>query len=192
MRKLLLAAAGAMAFLGAAAANAGPVVSGPVGPLPSALSAPGTFIIGSNLGDKPGMPGAGPGTFDDTFTFTLLGDSAMFNGQVSSIEGPDSVTQNVDFTTLMVDGVSVFTETSTDPKPETWAILSSILLTGGGATHTIEVGGNLNSANGSYVGNFNLQAAVPEPATWAMMLLGFGAMGISMRSRRKLVLAQIA
>ena len=28
-------------------------------------------------------------------------------------------------------------------------------------------------------------AAVPEPGTWAMMLLGFGAMGAAMRSRRK-------
>jgi hypothetical protein len=33
--------------------------------------------------------------------------------------------------------------------------------------------------------------AVPEPATWAMMLLGFGAIGVSMR-RRKPVLAQVA
>lgn len=28
-------------------------------------------------------------------------------------------------------------------------------------------------------------SAVPEPATWAMMLLGFGAMGAAMRSRRR-------
>jgi hypothetical protein len=35
--------------------------------------------------------------------------------------------------------------------------------------------------------------AVPEPATWAMMLLGFGAMGFAARrNRRKAVLAQIA
>jgi hypothetical protein len=35
--------------------------------------------------------------------------------------------------------------------------------------------------------------AVPEPATWAMMLLGFGAMGFAVRhSRRKALLAQIA
>ena len=28
-------------------------------------------------------------------------------------------------------------------------------------------------------------AAVPEPATWAMMLVGFGMMGASMRYRRR-------
>ena len=35
----------------------------------------------------------------------------------------------------------------------------------------------------------NVSAAVPEPATWAMMLLGFGAIGVSARRRRKAVLA---
>jgi len=33
---------------------------------------------------------------------------------------------------------------------------------------------------------------VPEPATWAMMLLGFGVIGYSMRSRRRKVLGQVA
>jgi hypothetical protein len=38
------------------------------------------------------------------------------------------------------------------------------------------------------------QAAVPEPATWAMMLLGFGATGFAMRRKRRETrhLAQIA
>lgn len=33
---------------------------------------------------------------------------------------------------------------------------------------------------------------VPEPATWAMMIMGFGAVGYSIRRRRKTKLAQIA
>ena len=48
------------------------------------------------------------------------------------------------------------------------------------------------SGNGSVI-NFERQnsiqlaavAAVPEPATWAMMLMGFGAMGVSLRRRRR-------
>jgi len=37
-------------------------------------------------------------------------------------------------------------------------------------------------------------AAVPEPGTWAMMLLGFGAIGMAMRSRRRrqIALPQLA
>ena len=31
--------------------------------------------------------------------------------------------------------------------------------------------------------------AVPEPATWAMMILGFGALGSVARRRRRLALA---
>lgn len=44
-------------------------------------------------------------------------------------------------------------------------------------------------------GKFTLltpSAAVPEPGTWAMMLLGFGATGFAMRRRRQPVLAQLA
>lgn len=34
--------------------------------------------------------------------------------------------------------------------------------------------------------------AVPEPATWAMMLMGFAGIGVSMRRRRRTALAQVA
>ena len=34
------------------------------------------------------------------------------------------------------------------------------------------------------LGTFNVAAAVPEPGTWAMMLVGFGAIGATMRRRR--------
>jgi hypothetical protein len=33
---------------------------------------------------------------------------------------------------------------------------------------------------------------IPEPATWAMMLMGFGAVGYAMRRRRKTTLPQLA
>jgi hypothetical protein len=44
----------------------------------------------------------------------------------------------------------------------------------------------LTTGQGGAVGyDFAATAAVPEPATWAMMLLGFGGIGFQMRSRRK-------
>ena len=40
--------------------------------------------------------------------------------------------------------------------------------------------------SGSFTGNVRIStAAVPEPGTWALMLLGFGAAGIAMRRQRK-------
>ena len=33
--------------------------------------------------------------------------------------------------------------------------------------------------------SFTQMAAVPEPGTWLMMLVGFGAMGYSMRRQRR-------
>ena len=47
----------------------------------------------------------------------------------------------------------------------------------------------LGSATGT--GTFNI-AAVPEPATWAMMIAGFGLVGGSLRSRRNLPVRALA
>lgn len=40
--------------------------------------------------------------------------------------------------------------------------------------------------------NVSLTAAVPEPATWAMMILGFGLVGSAMRRRKPAVAAQVS
>jgi len=44
-----------------------------------------------------------------------------------------------------------------------------------------------NNPGWSHITFFNTgTGAVPEPGTWAMMLLGFGGMGVALRRRRKL------
>ena len=51
------------------------------------------------------------------------------------------------------------------------------------------------SGGGTLSGNASFYAAapgVPEPATWAMMLIGFGGIGFAMRRRRRPILAQVA
>lgn len=54
-----------------------------------------------------------------------------------------------------------------------------------------EIGGNtlvsynLNFINGYLNGTVATMAPVPEPATWALMILGFGAVGYGMRRRKR-------
>lgn len=43
-----------------------------------------------------------------------------------------------------------------------------------------------NFGNARFSATFDAQAAVPEPSTWALMILGFGAMGFAMRRRQKI------
>lgn len=47
-------------------------------------------------------------------------------------------------------------------------------------------------ADGFKLSSIKVNAAVPEPATWAMMLLGFGAIGLSVRARRRSGIAVLA
>ena len=54
--------------------------------------------------------------------------------------------------------------------------------TGGQLSFADLAGGNQNIGN--ILDNVSL-SAVPEPASWAMMLVGFGGLGVAMRSRRK-------
>lgn len=60
--------------------------------------------------------------------------------------------------------------------------------TGGGDYGVTDYNSNpAGTCCGSHPAELNIAAiaAVPEPATWAMMLIGFGGMGFAMRGRRR-------
>jgi hypothetical protein len=62
---------------------------------------------------------------------------------------------------------------------------------GSTTTHTITLSNGQGSSNAQIFATGT--PAVPEPATWALMLVGFGGMGMAMRrSPRKTALMQIA
>ena len=64
---------------------------------------------------------------------------------------------------------------------EFWALDDTLL---GAGVYTLWVNGT-NSSTGSLAGTITItDHGVPEPATWAMMLLGFGAIGLQLRRRR--------
>lgn len=58
----------------------------------------------------------------------------------------------------------------------------NLLFWNGGSTPYVGTGNQAGFAGVTY-GNIN--GAVPEPATWALMLIGFGAVGTGMRHRRR-------
>lgn len=61
---------------------------------------------------------------------------------------------------------------------------------GNTTTHTLTLTNGQGSSNAQIFGTG--VPAVPEPATWAMMLMGFAGIGASMRRRRHVPLAQLA
>jgi PEP-CTERM motif-containing protein len=178
MRKLALSLLGATALMIGSGANATENLT----QIDSTfLNANGTSMFGANIAHQT--------SFSDSFSFTLNADNSA-NAQVSSIMFRNI---DLDFTSIYIDVNDLahrFVQTGFDPLTETWE-LGSVFL--GAGPHTIYVNGNVagSSHSGSYVGNLNI-AAVPEPTTWAMMLIGFGAIGWQLRRRRIPVLAQAA
>ena len=59
-------------------------------------------------------------------------------------------------------------------------VLYEFLGTGGSGNWSVASGKGL-----SHLAFFGTKAAVPEPGTWAMMLLGFGAAGTALRRRKR-------
>ena len=102
----------------------------------------------------------------------------------------DTSSSGIDFTSAILTGPGgpyELVEEFDNGTSEFWN-LSSLFLEAG--TYTLTIMGD-NRSTGSLGGTVTINA-VPEPGTWAMMLLGFGAAGYAMRRRRAPVLAQMA
>jgi hypothetical protein len=184
MRRAILGIlAGTALALGSTAANAA---------ITLAIDSPGL-----NTGGSAAFAGKVTGTgsaasFTDTFLFNLT-NPQLVNGHVDTLLISGGLL-DIDFTSIYIDTIAnAFTQTGFDPNTETWQLVPGASLTSG--NHNLFVSGNYNTAVGSnptYSGTLNI-APVPEPATWGLMILGFGAIGLTMRGRRRrTVLAQVA
>ena len=187
MRKFLYSAAAAALALGSTVANAAVLVTIPT---PAVYTPP-------TSGGILGQVAAGTAS-TDTFTFNIVGSAALFSGQLSNTGITPGGPGNINFSNILLDGMAnMFSLVTPAGAAETWACCQP----GGNGAFTLGTGPhtltftatNTSNVLGTYSGNFNFAVApVPEPATWAMMLLGFGGIGFAMRRRRSPVLAQIA
>lgn len=166
--KLLLTAA---AFAAAPAAHAATFVPG--SPNFTVIGNPFTGPVSAFYGNG-GLSGA----FTDMFTFTI-GANGLGSGSIatSSAGGPTSV----NFSSVVFNnGTTNYAVTIAGGLGS----LSGIPITAG-TLNTLTVMGT-GGGNGSYGGNLSFVAdAVPEPATWALLMLGFGAMGLMIRRRKQ-------
>jgi hypothetical protein len=179
MRKAVLSLVAATALAGASAANAA-ITIGTTG------STSGTMSV-TNV-DSP---------TPNRLTFDTIGASA---GTVTSFfDFSESFNSTAVFAIVTTDGTLTLealqpggggTNITSVTGTGNNLTLNTGLLTAG-TLYRLTYTGNLTTA-GNISGNATF-TAVPEPATWAMMLLGFGGIGFAMRRRRRgLALAQIA
>ncbi|MFT3975936.1 MAG: FxDxF family PEP-CTERM protein [Sphingomonas bacterium] len=166
MRKLAFATAAAITALVAVPASAATTIN---------LVPTGGTLTGIFGNTNP--HGSGTDLYD--FTVPTSGDLYGFVGSV----GLRITLTNLDFTSVTLDG-NAFNQISSGVF-ELQTIAQSILA----GNHTISVSYANAQRESSYAGllSFNPSAtpAVPEPATWAMMILGFGLIGGAMRYRRR-------
>ena len=168
--RLLTASAFALTMAaGAGAANAATEFD----PIDSVdLNALGTEDFGATITDD-------LGAFVHEFDFTL-DLTNLTNATVGTII---LGAKDIDLTSVFLDGFAL-TQVGFDPAGENWELLGTVLSAG---PHKITVSGSVigfgSTPGATYTGSLNI-AAIPEPATWGLMIMGFGAAGYMIRRRR--------
>src|SRR3954451_14502181 len=182
MRKLLLGAVGAAALaLSPTAANAAvSIVGGSVVNLsvPTPTVSPNGLTI--NFGQGP--IGATQG---GSFQFLTDTSAYLSNIQVGTSTSGETITG----ASLTGAGLGAVVFTFFHNGNNNGMTASDIFLNAG-TTYTFSFTGSGNNA-AAVTGNISL-TPVPEPATWAMMLVGFAGIGMAVRRRRQPALAQVA
>ncbi|MBU3076489.1 FxDxF family PEP-CTERM protein [Sphingomonas quercus] len=198
----LAMAAGVVALTGASAGNAAVVAC----PTTSTADVCNSFDVGQNPGEEfnffvtvggPVTPTSTPSfvsaiffnafstdtSFHDSFNFTLPVNG--LGGGSLSLSLADFANPTMTISDIIINGDSYAALLASNLVAANGILLSvsNIPITAG-VMNTIQV---IGSGVGSYTGNIAFQAtsAVPEPAAWAMMVAGFGIVGMAARRRQR-------
>jgi hypothetical protein len=159
----------------------GAVVLSPAGP--GAVAAPISFDV------------SGTGEFSATFSFFNPFSSARANASASFNFDPDLLT----FTRADFSGINASVSTVGNADGLGSSVQLDLANLSGGLRYLnifgtlnpnfTPVGGNDFARIGGSISLTEIPAAVPEPATWAMFILGFGLLGAGLRRRNAQVTA---
>ena len=123
-----------------------------------------------------------PCSFTQSFSFLAPAGYTLQSAGIGSNFTDGNTLADINFTSVTLNGVAFATVLT--GQQEFRNLLNQALL----ASNTLIVSGTAGNATGAdatFAGTLSFgSSAVPEPATWAMMLVGFGAVGFGMRRRR--------
>lgn len=158
-------------------------------PAAGAEAAPFLNMGGSSWAFGDGNVGCAAGAdlpcdFNYTFTFNSPVGFAFARVDISSIAGSDEETEpsNLDFRTVTLNGVGL--DLDPNGRREYGNLMAGALTA---TDNRLTVTGR-TFGQAAYAGtlSFRADAPVPEPSTWLMMIVGFGAVGYSLRRRTAL------
>jgi hypothetical protein len=110
------------------------------------------------------------GTFSYDYEFTIPTGGSLSASLTSS-------TNLIHFTSITLNGVAL----TKDTGPNNYSLATAIAgLTG---TQIFHIAGT-SSGKSTFSTTVDFISAVPEPAAWGMMVIGFGALGATMRQRK--------
>lgn len=117
------------------------------------------------------------GPFSEIFTFSLPSSGLTAAAAISISVNNVSL---INFTSATLNGTPL--TPGSFPGGQTLSITSLATIAG---TQTLVINGT-SGGDGSFGGNISFApSVVPEPGTWALLILGFGAVGSLMRRRAR-------